>query len=481
MTSQTEIFRRRVFDCLGTPPPTVPVTTTLADAVDCLRETQASGLVLVDADNRPAGLLTEADIARRVAFSQEPDAPVSAVMTSPVVSIGADEHLYRAVARMRKNTLRHLPVTDEDGCLAGMLHLDDALASVSQDLVTRIDRLSSDGDEVALRSVKQAQTDVAADLLADNLPATDVLDLITYINNDLYRRAARSVLDEMLTAPPVDFALIVMGSGGRGENFLYPDQDNGLVIADYPDADHTRIDDWFIDFSARLTARMDSIGLPFCNGYVMATNPLWRKTISQWLAQLDLWIRHQPMAALLLADIFFDFAVVAGNRSLAAPVRDWITRRMPKASIFLNGMVRQHDHTRSALGLFGRFRTVPDGTGTGVIDLKRSALQPTVAAIRLLALKNGISETGTLERISGLADKDVLSADDADEIAAAFGDVCDILLRAQLVSVQAGQPVTNRIAPSALRRARRRELRAALRSIDTLTLRVHSEFTGTTL
>ena len=31
-----------------------------------------------------------------------------------------------------------------------------------------------------------------------------------------------------------------MGSGGRGESYLFPDQDNGFILADYPDAEHTR-------------------------------------------------------------------------------------------------------------------------------------------------------------------------------------------------------------------------------------------------
>ena len=123
-----------------------------------------------------------------------------------------------------------------------MLQLDDALAFASDELVQRIDRLSGDGSDAAYRGVKQAQVELAAGLLADNVPATDVLSAITYINNDIYRRVTRGILAEMDGEAPVPFALIVMGSGGRGENFLYPDQDNGLILGDYPDADHDRID-----------------------------------------------------------------------------------------------------------------------------------------------------------------------------------------------------------------------------------------------
>ena len=100
--SQTEIFRRRVSDCLGKPPLTAPVTATIAETVDCLRETWASGLVLTDGDNRPAGLLIEVHVTRRVAFEISPETPVTDVMTVPVATVAADKHLYRAIARMRR-------------------------------------------------------------------------------------------------------------------------------------------------------------------------------------------------------------------------------------------------------------------------------------------------------------------------------------------------------------------------------------------
>ncbi|MGB0632822.1 MAG: DUF294 nucleotidyltransferase-like domain-containing protein, partial [Alphaproteobacteria bacterium] len=473
--SQTEIFRRRVADCLGTPPPTAPVSSSVTEAVDCLRETRASGLVLTDPDNRPVGLLTEADVTRRVAYSVPPDAPVSDVMTSPLVTIPADEHLYRAIERMRRNTLRHLPVVAADGTLAGMLHLDDALAFASDDLVKRIDRLAGDGSEAAHRGVKQAQVELAAGLLADNVPATEIQALITYVNNDIYRRVSRGILSEMEGEAPVPFSLIVMGSGGRGENFLYPDQDNGLILGDYADADHDRIDGWFTEFADRLTLRMDAIGFPLCTGYVMATNPLWRKTQSQWRHQLDIWIHRRSMAAVLLADIFFDFVPVAGDEALAAPVRDHVTALMADAPLFLNGMARSHENMRSALGLFGRIRS-----DNGEIDLKRRAIQPTVAAVRLLALKAGVSDTGTLDRVAALGAGGVLDADDLDEIGAAFRDVCDILLWAQISAFEAGREVNNRVALASLTPSRKHALRAALRAIENLASRARSEFTGTT-
>ena len=56
-----------------------------------------------------------------------------------------------------------------------------------------------------------------------------------------------------------------------------------------------------------MTKELDDIGFPLCDGYVMATNPLWRKSRSQWRDQLRYWGRKRSVVAVQLSDIFFDF------------------------------------------------------------------------------------------------------------------------------------------------------------------------------
>lgn len=478
MSSQTEIFRRRVRDSLGEPPASASLNIALREAIDRFAQTPISALVLLDENRRPAGILTEADIVRRIALRSDLPDTAAPVMTAPVITVEADEYLYRGIARMRRHGLRHLPVVDAAGALAGMLHMDDALASASADLVARIDRLSGDDSEASLISIKAAQADIAAALLADAVPVGDVQGLITHVNNDLYRRVTRSILAET-GAPPTGFAVIVMGSGGRGENFLTPDQDNGLVIADYPDADHDRIDGWFIEFAERLTGRIDRIGLPLCDGYVMATNPLWRKTQTQWGDQVDVWLRRSSAAAVLLSDIFFDFQPVAGDIALARPIRDRITGKLPQHRRFLGDMQRHHAHMRSPLGLFGRFRTERGNAAhRGAINLKSYGVQPVVSAARILALRDGIDETSTRARLLALSAAGALGAHNGDEIVNAFDVVCDLMLRSQISEARTGAAITNFIQPAALTRRQRKTLRDAFRVIDGFSDGTRAEITG---
>ena len=47
-----------------------------------------------------------------------------------------------------------------------------------------------------------------------------------------------------------------------------------------------------LPLAVRFTQLLDAIGFPLCLGNVMATNPVWRKRISEWRKQIALWLRR---------------------------------------------------------------------------------------------------------------------------------------------------------------------------------------------
>lgn len=483
MRSQTAIFTKLVrdfmraathFDCpLGTP---------LGAVVQGMAAARASSALIVDAVGRVAGILTEQDIARRVTFQADPAIPVDAVMTRPVVTLGADDFLYRAVARMRRLGLRHMPVVDPSGRPVGMIDLHEALAAASARMVGQIDRLTQESSIEGLAQTKQAQAELASELLADNVPAPEIQALVTDINQDIHRRVLGAVLAAMAAEgwgePPVPFTLLIMGSGGRGENFLYPDQDNGFILADYPDAEHNRIDAFFMALAERFTQDLDRIGFPLCKGNVMASNPLWRKTETQWREQFDYWAERRSPVAILFADIFLDFRAIAGEPTRAEVLRASVMESLKRHPVLLAMMCQDETSRSVALGLFGRIRRDKSGDHPGRVDLKMRGTLPLVASARLWALKYGIAETGTLARIGALAAKGVIDRNDNEELAAAFTHVTFLLLRQQLTDFHAKRKVGNFVDPDALSRRERDLLRQALRAIDGFRKRVRADLTG---
>jgi signal-transduction protein with cAMP-binding, CBS, and nucleotidyltransferase domain len=86
------------------------------------------GSLLVDDGSRYIGIITDTDLSRKaVAKGLDPNTTtVTACMTKALVTIEDSEALSEALALMKKNGIRHLPVT-EDGTIIGVLSVSDLL------------------------------------------------------------------------------------------------------------------------------------------------------------------------------------------------------------------------------------------------------------------------------------------------------------------------------------------------------------------
>ena len=483
MQSQIRIFSQRVADYLRPAPVILGAETEIVQVVGRMTAGKASSALIVDGEGRLTGIVTEQDVTRRAAFSCTGTEPASAVMTRPVRSVAASDYLYLAIASMRRFGWRHMPVVDDEGRPCGMLDLHDALAIAGEQTLRHVDRIAHDGSLEGLREIKAAEVDLAEDLFADNVPAPEVQALLTDINRDIHRRVLAGALRDMEVdgygPPPVDFAAIIMGSGGRGESFLFPDQDNGFILDDYPDARHTEIDAFFIELAERFTQALDAIGFPYCRGYVMATNPVWRKTRSQWRHQLIIWGRKRSAIATQLSDIFFDFRGFWGPEAWISELREAALAMAGSGSAFLHVLAGEATRHDVALGWFGRFVTEHEKPEhKGKIDLKHAGTLPLVSSVRVMALGHGIGEVSTLARIAALKEQEVFSADDADYFDGAFRQVTHLLLRQQLADFKAGNQVGNYMPPRRMRKRERDLLIDSLKAIRSLAERVRLEFRG---
>ena len=99
-------------------------------------------LVVVDAERRPVGMLTDRDITLRcVAEGRDPEqTPIAAVMTAPAVCIPESTSIEDALSRMLGISARRLVVTDAAGLLVGILALDDVAELLAEE-AERIGRL----------------------------------------------------------------------------------------------------------------------------------------------------------------------------------------------------------------------------------------------------------------------------------------------------------------------------------------------------
>lgn len=482
MLSQTAIFTKLVRDYMGPPALQAETGATCGETVENMRLAGASSVLVVDEHQRPVGIITEQDVSRKVAFLVDPGVPVTEVMSSPVKTVRADSYLYHAIAEMRRQRLRHMPVVDAAGTSVGILKVQDALVVAASQMMDQIDLLTRSESVEGMKKTKAAQAEVAIQLQRDAVPAPDVQMLITSINNDLYRRIVGLCVRQMQAQDwgpaPVAFDVLVMGSGGRGESFLFPDQDNGFILEDYPDHRHDEIDRWFVELATRMTHALNETGFVYCNGYVMATNPLWRKSISQWRQQVSHWVGRGSGMVLRLADIFFDFMPVYGTGELTAQLRRHVTQAA-REPFFLREMFKFDQEHEVALGPFKKLlRDKKAGPQKGKINLKLTGTLPLVGAVRISALAHGVAETSTLKRIDELHAKGHLSDDEQDYLSGAFRHITNLLLRQQLRDYRKGHQVGNHVAVKDMSARERDMLKNSFKAIKTYRKRLRLELTG---
>jgi len=456
-------YRHRVRDLMTTPVATAAPGTRLPDAVRLLTERAISSLVVVDDAGCAIGIVTERDILRAVdrAGAAVMNMELRAVMTAPVIGVPPDAFVYRAVGRMNRLNVRHLPVLDPQGRPVGMLTARILLALRSQQALALGDEIDVADGTAALKAAHDRLPALARSLLTEDILATAVAAVIAAATRDLTARAADLALaamaDDGRGSPPCRWCLLVLGSAGRGETLLAPDQDNALVIDPPAEVDGEAIDAWFADFAARVNVTLDAAGVPFCKGGVMAREPAFRRTLDGWRRAIGHWIARPDGAAVLAADIFFDIAAVAGDVALAEALQRDAIAAASKEPPFLLQLATGLDGARGALGWFGRFRL----TG-GRVDLKLGGLLPIVTGARVLALRHGIPATGTDERLRALTQRGVIREGDADDIATARTIIVDAILRQQIADIATGRAPGSRVDPSRLDRAHRRRLRDAV-------------------
>ena len=315
-------YRHRLSDVMARPPITAGAHVTLARACSIMTETGASSVLVLDSDGVLAGIITETDAVARIARQGTAalSLPLSEIMTAPPHSLEGDCFLYMALARMERFGIRHMAVTDAAGRPIGVITPRHLLKMRSRQAVMIGDEVAQARSAADLARSRQALPALAAELRQEEVSATIVAGVISGVVRDMTRRGAELV-EEQLAAdgwgpPPAPYALLVLGSAGRGESLLAFDQDNALVHQGDAAADA-----WFAEFGARLNDLLDQAGIFLCKGDVMVRNPIWRRSLDGWREEIKSWVFQPQMETLLKVDIFFDMTVVHGDRALATALR----------------------------------------------------------------------------------------------------------------------------------------------------------------
>jgi CBS domain-containing protein len=107
---------------------TIEPSASLAGAAKLLAEKRIGAALILGADHRLVGIISERDIVQAVAArgAAALDEPVSQTMTRKVETCNENEPISSIMERMTKGKFRHVPVVDQ-GRLAGIVSIGDVV------------------------------------------------------------------------------------------------------------------------------------------------------------------------------------------------------------------------------------------------------------------------------------------------------------------------------------------------------------------
>jgi CBS domain-containing protein len=292
--------------------------------------------------------------------------------------------------------------------------------------------------------------------------------------NDAIAQRVLEMLAQRFRLPPARWCWLGLGSEGRLEQTLATDQDNGLVFSASDDGEAQQLRKLFLPFAQAANQALAECGFPLCDGGVMAGNPRWCLSQSEWLQNFSTWVRTPEPEALLNAAIFFDCRPLAGDPALAAELRRALSELTRGNAIFLRMMSVNALAAEPPLGRLRDFVTAAESGGA--IDLKKFGARIFVDAARILALGAGIPATATAPRLRGVAGEGFMTPADAEAAVHAFHALQGIRFAVQAGGVLREGPPGNLVDPDRLNDFDRRVLLEALRQARALQQRLKTRF-----
>ena len=242
--------------------------------------------------------------------------------------------------------------------------------------------------------VREARIDVVSHGFLQGEDACAVSRELSSFNQDL----VRAVLGIFGRSHPwlAGCSWLEFGSGGRGEQVLSSDQDNGLIYPQIPDR-HV-----LDDVAQDIVMTLDGAGLPLCPGGVMITSDLWRGTYDDWSKRLKTWLANPQEKGPWQYGLILDFRPLAGPKEPAVSLRQELWEYVRTRPLVLRLLAQELALYRTPLSIWGNFIVIRKGPFQGGLNIKKSGQVRLTTAARILALKYHLEDHHTLDRVHEL-------------------------------------------------------------------------------
>ncbi|MFV5695809.1 DUF294 nucleotidyltransferase-like domain-containing protein [Flavobacterium sp. LB3P122] len=383
-------------------------TTTAKEIAETMTKKNV-GAILVIEDKLPIGIITDKDLRNKIVTGEFPiTTTANLIMTTPVITYPKKMTVTQAQMAMMKSNISHLCLT-KDGTAnskaVGILSKHDVMVELGNNPAVLIKAVKRAKKAKQIKPIRASIMQLLQGYLDQNIPMTLTSKIITELNDVCIKQIIEIALKKMKTPPPVKFAWLALGSQGRSEQLLHTDQDNALVYEDVPEELKEETKNYFLELATHVNKGLFDIGYDYCPAEMMASNPKWCLSHSEWESLVYHWITNPGKNEVLLSFIFFDYSLSYGDRELVNNLSDFIFENIKANPVFYIHLVSGALQSPSPTGFFRQLLVEQDGDHKDFFDIKRRALMPLTDAARVLILSHSVkSISNTPERFEKLAE-----------------------------------------------------------------------------
>ena len=471
---ENELIQTRVSELIHGEAPICEPHETAAAAALRLIQHDLPGLPVVGPGRKMIGLVALKDLAEKGLFHGiDLDSPVQDLMIPDPPTIQPDAFYFDALTVMVKSKVSLLAVVEGEH-FRGLLTMNDLMRSRGAAIITVLEGIEEQETVEGLAGFRKEVDLILASLVTEGALASQITGIITEFNDRITKRVI-SINKDLMGPPPGEFAWLGLGSEGRREQTLTTDQDNALVFEEGLEKDEAALG-YFQNLAVNVVRDLEVCGFKPCKGKIMADSPKWFGSLSQWKRRILSWVDEPTPRRTRDAMTFLDFRGIIGSMGLVNELREATNSVFSQNPNFLTPMAEDSLSKAPPLGIFKRLTTEKSGPNKGMINLKVQGTLVLIDCLRLLAVKEGLFETNSLERLSGLSARGVLSQTAADSIKEAYQTIMGLRLLNNVKAIQEGEEPTNYINPDSLSRWRLQRLRDAFIIGEDLQNKVRKQF-----
>jgi CBS domain-containing protein len=434
---------------------------------------EGASSVLIRDGNEQLGIVTDRDVGvRALAGGISVDAPVQAVMSTPIVTVRAEATGADVMLAMLDHDIRHVPVVSSRSEVLGVVVGIDLVAAESRTPFVLRREIAQATDENQLRQAARRLRSAVVALHRAELAPAQISRVISVVGDALIRRLIELAIESEGT-PPAEFCWMALGSHGRREPVPASDVDSGMswrgtdiesissrakqVISAESTARYMHSIAAHVADGIRVVGwRLDPHGVNASGSFSASSVDDWHRAIQQWVTRPD------DERVLIATSVLLDGRTVLGPEELNPKP---VLYRTESRSGLLHSMLRLAVARKPPTG-FRRDIVVEEGREhRGTFDIKHGGLLPIVDLARYAALVAEAEVTPTVERLRAGGESGAIKPDQARVLEEAYNLFAGLRLEHQVHQLEKGAEPDDHLDPRDLNPLTRRYLRDAFREV----------------